>query len=198
MGCCKNCDTQSPRVTRELTFDITEIDSACDAFKGKNLKLLSFRFLPGLNHNIEKVYYAKLTHHTNDTMNITVYQERLPFDELVMTIVIDGKTGRFSARSYTLVANQFVLEIEHDDDQPPEPKGYIDLGNSSYRVTTFKGARDLFHTLKLRTGYLDDFLNMYALHAKGAEPVLVISSHPNAVSMTTPLHPTWKDDSLWK
>lgn len=198
MGCCKDCETTAVRVTRELVFDITELNSTCDAFKGKNPKLISFRFDNGASRlENDDRYYAKLTLQGDTKANITVYQHRLPFDDLVMSIAIDRVTGKFSMRSFTVVVNQFVLELETDDDAP-EQLDYVDLGNGSYRVATIKGARNLFRVLNLRSMYLDDYMTTYTMHAKGNQPVMVIHAGAYAISMTTPQHPTWKDDSLWQ
>lgn len=198
MGCCKDCESTAVRVTRELTFDLTELRGTCDAFRGKNPKLLAFRFDNGETRlDNEKQYYAKMTLQGDTKAFITVYQQRLPFDDLVMSIAIDRITGKFSMRSYASVVNQFILELETDDDLP-KVLGYTDLGHGSYRVTSITGARNLFRTLNLHSMHLDDYMNTYALHAKGNQPVMVMHSGPQAIMMTTPQHPTWKDDSLWQ
>lgn len=199
MGCCKDCDDKIARDQAICRWEFEPGTLSSIQIKNmvgvKNPTLLEAVFTEADGTTVHDTHYAKM-HVSGHTVRINIYRKKLPFDLLVASLNIDTVTGLAEDHLYGEILQFSTLSLLFEKDVTVE-NDWAPLGNGTYRVTSLTGARALFDILNLRSYSLDEFLGMYASQATCDRAVMVINNN-GGIIMTRPMHPTWKDDSLWQ
>lgn len=179
----------------EFDVDIIFEDSSTiiPSLVGKNIDYVSGYLLTPEGAMPKGGFHIQFTSY-GERKHVNIYRNRLPFDELILTIQFNTDNGEVRVQNIGKVEFEKVrltLSKEY-----VEKALYQELALGVYRVPNLDAGIQLSSHLDIHDHTLT--LLQFGLRRVNAWPALVLHHNRDLCVLFTPNHPTWKNDALWQ
>jgi hypothetical protein len=202
MSCCAGCDDNNvEREQFQVTYNWNNFETNIKELIGKDVKFVNGLVMTEDNAYPKGSIRTEMTS-VGENHRVSIYRNKLPFDELMVTIQFNEKSGDVKTNIYCLTAPFVKVELTLTRVKEKQAL-FTQLATGIYRVTSIGGFYELFEKyLVMGQDLAHAEGQIPSIHDKDQWPVMAIFNNHSPLLSTrnaTVINiPNWKNDAVWQ